>query len=113
MNKTIKITIVEQNICHDFSDKEYFKKVNNRLMQLGAFYSGTKYNPEQMIFNTNGHANSEMFINSGIIQMLVKKVAYYRAGEGVSLGLQLYHKYSWKDVWKILEPITALAYNVE
>ena len=97
----------------------YAIEVSKKLKQLGCFaYRDHMQCPfiidnNRICINKTGFANNEMFINTGIIQIILKDIAYFKSDNNYCLSLIVEHSKTWKDVYNKIKDIDKITYNID
>jgi hypothetical protein len=93
-------------------EKDYQQLVCDKLEELGCFIFIPK--GDFIGIDGNSFCNKEFFIKTGIIQIILKKLAYFIGGHHRHvLSLELEYKKTWEDVYDKIKNIDEITWNFE
>ncbi len=91
------------------------EKISFKLKELGCFYPISEINAydDKLILCDSGFANTQMFIKTAILQIILKDITWIGGDEHFPLYLHLDSYCNWKMVWDKIKDIESLNYNIE
>jgi hypothetical protein len=91
--------------------KDYQDKVIDKLKELGAFIDWEK--EKDRIYIVKPYAISDMFIKAGLLQIVLKDIAYFELNIPNELYLKPCIANNWQEVYNKIKNIDSIEYEVK